>query len=207
MTKLPTILAATLCGALLAIPGSAEAAVLAIGSQIGPDRHPETSVALVLGSSRHIGADRHPDASVLVAAAPRVGGDRHPGVEALRSWPHQDIYVSVKGTEVDDLTMWPRVITMESDHLYRVVFVNRSALNHLLMTEGFAGDVLSFEAASFLGRMVGPVEVETGALVLALAPGDMLEWFLLPANEGDYALGCAIPSHAAAGMHAEIRVY
>ena len=119
------------------------------------------------------------------------------------SWPIMDVYVQFGG-EHGELRVSPPQLTLQAGELYRIVLTNPSKVKHVVAAPELAAKGLTAEIAQ------GPEDVDNPAASIArgieLGPGQTIEWTFLPLEEGTFKLGCRNYIHAAAGMHAMIKV-
>ncbi len=118
-------------------------------------------------------------------------------------WPITDVYVQFGG-EHDEMMVSPSQLTLQAGELYRIVLINPSELDHVVAAPELAAKGLTTELVQ------GFEDVEYPAMNIAkgieLGPGQTIEWTFMPLEEGTFKLGCEDRVHAAAGMHAMIKV-
>jgi uncharacterized cupredoxin-like copper-binding protein len=108
------------------------------------------------------------------------------------------------GEYQNDLMVYPGKLTLQKGQLYRFVVVNPSDMTHVVAAPEFSDKALT----SALMKTPPSTDLATASLAegVAVRPGEMMEWYLMPIKEGTYKFGCAQSAHAKAGMHTMIEV-
>lgn len=110
------------------------------------------------------------------------------------------------GTAQDALTIYPRELTLQIGETYQFVVSNPSTKLHVVVAPELEANAKTAELR-IEGRGIDvaapKLDMTTG---ITLQPGQMIEWTFTPLAEGAYKFGCDDPVHAAAGMHAMIKV-
>jgi len=118
-------------------------------------------------------------------------------------WPITDVYVQFGG-EHGQLMVSPSELTLQAGELYLIVLINPSELTHVVAAPELAGNGLTTELLQGFEDVDYPAASITAGI--SLAPGQTIEWTFMPLEEGTFKLGCEDTLHAAAGMHAMIKV-
>lgn len=122
---------------------------------------------------------------------------------SLAKWDQTDVLIEL-GTNQNDLMVYPGKLTLQTGKLYRFVVTNPSDMSHVVAAPEFGAMVLTSSLHKFPPSFdLATADMAKGVLV---RPGEMMEWYFMPINEGTYKFGCAKPTHASAGMHAMIEV-
>ena len=118
-------------------------------------------------------------------------------------WPITDVYVQFGG-EGDELMVSPSELTLQAGELYRIVPINPSELTHVVAAPELAAKGLTTEVVRGFEDVFNPkMSIAKG---IELGSGQTIEWTYMPLEEGTFKLGCEDTVHAAAGMHAMIKV-
>ena len=127
------------------------------------------------------------------------------GLPATQAHDRSPIVVFISfGTLENELKVFPRELTLEAGELYQLVVSNPSENNHVVVAPEFAATALTKKLLKSSPRIDYPAaSLTTG---ISVQPGHMMEWTFTPLKEGTYKFGCDEPVHAAAGMHATIKV-
>jgi len=118
-------------------------------------------------------------------------------------WPITDLYVQFGG-EHGQLMVSPSELTLQAGELYRIILINPSGLVHVVAAPELAANGLTTGILQGFEDVNYPAASITAGI--SLAPGQTIEWTFMPLEEGTFKLGCEDRVHAAAGLHAMIKV-
>lgn len=118
-------------------------------------------------------------------------------------WDQTDVFIQL-GTGENDLLVYPGKLTLQRGELYRFVVINPSETDHVVVARELGANVLT----AVLTKVPPSADLAqtTMAEGIVVRPGEMMEWYLMPLQEGMYKIGCANFVHAKAGMHAMVEV-
>lgn len=118
-------------------------------------------------------------------------------------WDTTDIYVQFGGQH-DELMVSPSQLTLQAGELYRIILINPSDVEHVVAAPELAAKGLTPEIVQGFKDVDYPATSIAGGI--SLGPHQTIEWTFMPLEEGTFKLGCKDSVHAAAGMHAMIKV-
>lgn len=143
-----------------------------------------------------------------------------PGTQSGLDVRSRPIEVAVQlGTSDGEFVIEPARLRFEAGEFYKLIVTNPSNTTHYLSGRLFADNVntrqlvvhddnlnviaIWREAKRWGFRNPVALHLATG---IKVEPGDKAEWIFVAAHEGRFKFGCAISSHAMAGMVGEISV-
>jgi len=123
--------------------------------------------------------------------------------QADEGWPVTDVFIYF-GTSANELAVFPPALTLQAGELYRILVINPSENKHVVAAPELAATGLTTSLVKGLADVDYPAANITAGI--SVGPGQEIEWTFMPLQEGTYKLGCENRFHAAAGMHAMIKV-
>ncbi len=118
-------------------------------------------------------------------------------------WDRTDKFIQF-GEYQNDLMVYPGKLTLRKGELYRFIVINPTDMTHIVAAPEFSEKTLT----SALMKTPASADLAKASLAegIAVRPGEMMEWYFMPVQEGTYKFGCGTPAHAKAGMHAMVEV-
>lgn len=122
--------------------------------------------------------------------------------QAAPTWSDNEVVMQL-GTSSNDMVIAPAELDFQAGKSYKLIITNPSKVTHLLTMPEFGRAVLTAKVDVHGGKVnrsgfrVYKVEVQ---------PGGTAEWHFEPVKVGSYWVMCGIPTHAKAGMTANIVV-
>ncbi len=118
-------------------------------------------------------------------------------------WDRTDKFIQF-GEYQNDLMVYPGKLTLRKGELYRFIVINPTDMTHIVAAPEFSDKTLT----SALMKTPASADLAKASLAegIPVRPGEMMEWYFMPVQEGTYKFGCGTPAHAKAGMHAMVEV-
>lgn len=103
--------------------------------------------------------------------------------------------------EMDEMSFGPGNLEFEVGHPYKLEMANEGSVPHEFTSEAFYRSLAIWKAEGKSGEYKAPFFTE-----IVVFPGEQVNLYFVPTQEGTFEVKCELPGHYEAGMHGHILV-